>query len=97
MTEALQTLARQAARWATAAQQDQNPLIRVLHANYAMAYVTALRQIAHDQLISAETGIDPRWLETEIGKIQDSAVRALAKTIPHMMPRGPLTRLAGEG
>ena len=37
--ENIQKLTRQAARWSTAAAQDESPLIAVLHANYAAGYL----------------------------------------------------------
>ena len=44
--ENIQKLTRQAARWSTAAAQDDSPLIAVLHANYGAGYLWALKDIA---------------------------------------------------
>src|SRR5207237_6958 len=42
LKEKVQILTRQAARWSTAASQDNNPLIAVLHANYGAGYLWAI-------------------------------------------------------
>jgi len=65
-----------------AAEQDENPLIRVLHANYGMAYITALRQVASDHEVLEATGHDPRAVEEYIAGIQDWAVRSFAPYVP---------------
>ena len=41
---AAQKLVRQAARWSTAAKQDKNSMIAVLHANYGAGYLWALKR-----------------------------------------------------
>ena len=87
---------RQAARWVTAAKQDQNPLIRLLHANYGVATVIALREIASDQEVVSLTGVDPREVGVEAVRVQDRAVQLLAPQCAHLLPKGPLARLAGE-
>ena len=56
--ESMITLIRQAARWAAAAQQDKSPMIALLHANYGAGYLWALKDIASDQDIYNNTGID---------------------------------------
>ena len=35
----IQIMVRQAARWSTAADQDESPMIAVLHANYGAGYL----------------------------------------------------------
>jgi hypothetical protein len=44
----IKKLVRQTARWATAADQDDNGYIANLHATYAMGYLMALREIYTD-------------------------------------------------
>jgi hypothetical protein len=95
--EILRSLLRQAARWTTAAQQDQNPLIRMLHANYGMAYITALRQVANDAEILELTGVDAMEAEKEIAGTQDWAVQTFAAYVPELVPESKLARVAGQG
>jgi len=94
---ALPILVRQAARWSVAAQQDQNPMIANLHANYGAGYLWALQDIATHQEIEGATGIDWKQFRDEILKTQDLAAQKLAKTCPKFAPKpGYLTRIAKE-
>ena len=54
----INTLLRQTARWATAAKQDENPLIAVLHSNYGAGYLWALKDIATGEQIKAASNVD---------------------------------------
>ena len=51
MKQSIQKLIRQSARYATTAQQDKSPAISILHANYAVAYLHALKDIVSDSQI----------------------------------------------
>jgi hypothetical protein len=95
--ETIRILARQAARWATASQQDANPFIAMLHANYAVGYVTALRQVANDADVRRVTGYDAAQLDAEVAKIQDNAALKMSAVCPGLAPSGSLVRLAKEG
>ena len=44
-TKSIETLYRQSARWAVASDQDDNDIIRLLHANYAAGYLWAIKDI----------------------------------------------------
>ena len=94
----LRILTRQAARWTTAAKQDKNAMIAVLHANYGVAYLLAIKDIATATQIRAATGIDPARFEEEILAAQDVATRKMAKLCPKYAPDpGYLTKIGGEG
>lgn len=95
--DTIRILARQAARWAIAAQQDANPIIAALHSNYGASYVFALRQVASDEQVRRATGIDAAELEQRVVAIQDVATKRLATSCPVIAPRGPLAVQAGEG
>lgn len=91
-------LIRQASRWSTAAEQDNNSMIRVLHANYGAGYLWALKDIATDDQIKSATGIDVLRFKDEIVKIQDEATSEMAGLCPKYAPKQSyLTRLGGEG
>ena len=45
-TQLVRRLLQQATRFHTIAQQDQNPLISLMHANYAVAYGNVARSVA---------------------------------------------------
>ena len=95
---AAQKLVRQAARWSTAAKQDKNSMIAVLHANYGAGYLWALKEIIKVDIIEKKTGIDMMKFENEIIKIQDEATKNMAKLCPKYAPEpSVLTKIAGEG
>jgi len=94
----LKILTRQAARWATAANQDKNAMIAVLHANYGAAYLFAIKDIATAAQIRAATGIDPARFEEQILAAQDAATRKMAGLCPKYAPDPSyLTKIGGEG
>ena len=51
-------LTRQTARWSSASNQDKSPLVAVLHANYGMGYLMALKDIATPQQIKSVSNIN---------------------------------------
>ena len=79
----IQTLVRQASRWANAAQQDTSPLIATLHGNYGEAYLSALESIATDSEIEAVTGINVLDFQNRISKIQDQVTLNMAQQCPN--------------
>lgn len=94
---AAKKLVRQAARWSTAAKQDKNSMIAVLHANYGAGYLWALKDIIKTDIIEKKTGIDMMKFENEIIKIQDEATQKMAQLCPKYAPKpSVLTKLAGE-
>ena len=78
----IKKLVRQGARWSTAAEQDKNPLIAVLHANYGAGYLWALKDVATDKQIYSATGIDVKKYESVIIRIQDEATRKAVASCP---------------
>lgn len=95
---AAKKLIRQSARWATAAKQDENSMIAVLHANYGAGYLWALKEIMKTDTIENFTGVDILKFETEIINIQDMATKKMAKLCPKYAPEPSyLSKIAGEG
>jgi len=98
LQDKIKILVRQASRWSTAAKQDDNSMIAVLHANYGAGYLWALKDIATDSQISSATGIDVQKFEREIVETQDKATMNMAKLCPKYAPPSTyLTQLGGEG
>ena len=84
-TKIIQTLVRQAARWAVAAQQDESPLIALLHANYAAGYLWALRDIATDIEIHENTGLDMHLFKNKIIAVQEMATKKVSSICPQFV------------
>jgi hypothetical protein len=78
----IEKLVRQSARYATAAQQDQSPLVSVLHANYSAGYLGALKDIATPKQIHNATGVDIQKFEEHIANIQDMVTKKTLKKCP---------------
>lgn len=95
----IQKLVRQTARWSTAATQDENPLIAVLHANYGTGFLWALKDIATNSQIESATDINMEKFENKIIAIQDATTKKLAKVCPEFSKTDDiyLANIAGEG
>ena len=94
----IRALLRQSARWSTAASQDENPMIAVLHANYGAGYLYALQDIATPEEIVNATGVDIIKYKKGITSAQDIATVTAIKSCPQFGPEPTyLTSLGGEG
>jgi hypothetical protein len=97
-TQDIKTLVRQGARWSTAADQDNNAMVAVLHANYGAGYLWALKDIATDNEIKRASNIDIKKYEQDIIDIQDKSTKKMIKLCPEYAPKSSyLTNIAGEG
>ena len=95
--KSIKTFIRQAARWSSAAKQDKNPIIAVLHANYGAGYLWALKDIATDNEIEKIGGIEIFKFRDEIVAIQDKANKELVRKCPGLVPENDyLAKIAGE-
>jgi len=94
----IKKLVRQTARWATAADQDNNGYIANLHATYAMGYLMATKEIYTDVEIEKYSGINIRKFETEISSIMDDAIKKLVVLCPTGQPKNQyLASISKEG
>ncbi len=94
----IKTLVRQASRWSTAAKQDNNPLIAVLHANYGAGYLWALKDVFTDKEIEEVMDFNVLKFRDEIIQIQDNANLKLIKECPSFSNKSDyLAKLAKEG
>lgn len=95
----IKKLMRQSARFATAAQQDQSPIVATLHANYAAAYLWALKDIATQAQISKHTGTDLKTFEEHILNVQDMVSKKVIEKCPQFAGEVDLylSSIAGEG
>ena len=85
MKKSIEKLVRQSARYATAAQQDSSPVIAVLHANYASAYLYALKDIATESQIHNATGIDVKKFKEHVTNVQDMVTRKTSEKCPEFV------------
>jgi hypothetical protein len=98
LNEKIKILVRQTARWSTAAAQDDNPLMGVLHANYGAGFLWALKDIASEAEIEQAAGINMNMFEKAILDTQDKATKKAIRACPSFGPPASyLTTLSGEG
>ena len=82
--KAVKTLLRQSARYTAAAEQDKNPLIALLHANYGTAYLWALRDVASDNDIKTIMNVDIHKYAKKVTDIQDKSSKKVSALCPNM-------------
>lgn len=82
----IQTLYRQAARWAVASEQDENAIIALLHANYATGYLWALKDIVSTEDFRTITNKDFLSFEQKITAIQDKATQKVVEKCQQVIP-----------
>lgn len=92
-------LMKQCARWAVASEQDENPLIAVLHANYASGYLWATNDIFSSSDIERVTGFKFHKIKDYVQKVQKYATYKATKVCPAFAPRTSVEigQLSGEG
>jgi hypothetical protein len=77
----------QMARWSTAASQDKNPVIAVLHANYGVGYMMVLKDLASDEDLERMLGVENiRKVFDEVQKIQNNVTLNLANHCTNIFP-----------
>jgi hypothetical protein len=75
-------LVKQSAKWATTAQQDESPLLATLHANYAVGYLWALKDLYGTEEISKQAGVNITQFEEHILNVQDMVTKRVIKKCP---------------
>jgi hypothetical protein len=78
----IEKMVKQAAQYAITAQQDISPVMSVRHANYAVAHLYALGNIATDTQIHNATGIDVKKFREHITNVQDMTTKKTVDKFP---------------
>lgn len=93
----IQNIIRSSSRYSNAANQDLNPFIAMLHANYGAAYLWALQEIKSNDEIQAATGINMIKYRQAIIDTQDKATLQMIKNCPKFKISNPyLAKIALE-
>jgi hypothetical protein len=82
----IRILYRQTARYAVASLQDDSAVIKTLHANYAMGYLMALKDLATTDQFARATGDNLLSFERKIAAIQDASTVNLVGDCPDLIP-----------
>ena len=86
--EKVAVLYRQAARFAVAASQDEAPAVAVLHANYGMGYLLAMKDLVTNEEFTRITGANLLDFEQRIARVQDAAMIRLVERFETLIPEG---------
>ena len=89
----IRILYRQTARYAVASTQDDSPVVKSLHANYAMGYLMALKDLATTEEFAKATGDNLLSFERKIAGIQDASTVNLVGDCPDLIPNEDPTLL----
>lgn len=92
----IETGVRQVLRWMAAAHQDDHPGIKMLHANYAVGYLSLLRQLYPDEEIYRVSGYHPLKLQESAIDLQDEAFLEASGICPDLKPPIPLSGLGDQ-
>jgi hypothetical protein len=82
---------QQASKWHTTSKQDSDPLMHLIHSNYALAYAQTARALAPDTAIEKVTGIRLAELLYHLEDDQNNALQALVNACPNIKPTGVYT------
>ena len=82
----IRILYRQTARYAVASLQDESPVVKSLHANYAMGYLLALKDLTTTEEFKRATGDNLLSFERKIAGIQDASTVNLVGDCPDLIP-----------
>jgi hypothetical protein len=80
LADSIVLLYRQSARWGAASLQDDSPLIKLLHANYAAGYLWSIKDMVSSDEFQKITGDNLKLFEMKIINMQDSATKSIADT-----------------
>jgi hypothetical protein len=90
VAKGMKQLMQEAARWSAVAEQDSNPLLRVMHATYAMAYVNAARSLAEDKDLERVSGggVRVEELHAHVQAAQQASIQKIGSVCPEVVPEG---------
>lgn len=85
--EAIALAIRQTKRWIKAAQQDKDPIVALLHANYSVGVISNLRDMFGDIKIKKTTNNDAFKIHQEAVRLQDWTQQQVQKKYGIKIPR----------
>lgn len=81
-------LIEQSTRWNSTAQQDSNPVVQLMHCNYALSYAQIARNLVPDKDIETITGIDIHELIYYLEECQSYAIKNIGDNCPTVKVEG---------
>lgn len=93
--EGAQAVVRRAAQWSTSAQQDNHAVLRLVHVNYAIAQINALRVILSDYDIERITSVKPKEMIAALREQQSQAIRKVSESCAGLQLKGVQGNVTG--
>ena len=90
-TKQLKRIISQASKWHTTARQDSDPMISLIHANYALAYANVARALAPETGSEKLTGLRLNELIFVLEEDQKRALQNIVTQNPNLKPSGIYT------
>lgn len=87
----IKSVVAQCVRWNSMAQQDTNPLMQLVHCNYALANAQAARLLFSDRDIEQVTGLDIHELVNYLDECQAYAIKNIGQNCPNIKIDGVYT------
>ncbi len=78
----IEVLVKQARSWHQTAEQDQNKLVALIHANFAIAYLNSVRQVVSDKEIERITKVNVPELQVMFEATQQQLLEDLGRQYP---------------
>jgi len=88
MIKKLKAIIEQATRWNAMAQQDTNPILQLIHCNYALCYALLARDLASDRDIAKLTGVDIHELIDYLKTCESYAIKNMGQQCPRVKVDG---------
>ena len=80
----IKSLIQKCASYAVQAQQDTSPVQGMLHANYAAAYLSALKEVSTERQIQQVGSVNIRTFEEHILNVQKSVTDKALQAVPEL-------------
>lgn len=84
----IKSILEQASRWHVLSKQDSNPVLSIVHADYALAYVNILRQMLSEEDLARLTDTNISEFIYLLEEDQKKAIQHISDQCPHVKPEG---------
>lgn len=85
-SDIIKLLTKQSTKWSSLADQDTNPIISAIHANYGVGYLWAIKDITDDAQFRITTGMNLVDYEKNIINIQEKSIKKLIDSCKNITP-----------
>ena len=85
----------EASQWATIASSEKNPVLSLMHANYALCCAGLAKTLSGKSDLRREFGVDVDGFVSRVTRVQQAAVRSLGKSCPAVRPDAEAAKASG--